>query len=261
MKLEYPIGQPFGANYVSWYAEHGLKGHTGVDYQSKYGDPVHSLFEEEYVYKVLDKDHPANDGSGYTAVFTIVDNGIEVFEFQYGHGDPLVKVGDIIKQGTVVMTEANHGDVWSGATKITKAMQDAGDQRGFHIHAQKRLLKKDKVKKDGVWYITGQDGVTPLCINGCYFTVLYPQNGYNGCVDFMAPLFNRDLYFGCRGYDVWCLQNFLKARGFLDILDTTDYFGNQTRLAVIAFQKANGISPLLGYCGKVTRNLINQILQ
>ena len=259
-KLEYPISQPFGANFNNSYINSGLKGHNGVDYAGGYGSPVHSLFEQEYVYKILDKDRLANDGSGFTGVFTLIDNGIEVFEFLYGHGDPKVTVGQICHRGDVIMTEANHGEVYSNGTRITLEMQRAGDKRGSHVHAQKRILRKDRVRLNNTRYITGQDG-NALNHNGFYYAIPFYENGYVGCVDFTLPLFNRDLFLGCRGYDVQCLQNFLKARGFLDIEQTTTYFGFATKKAVSAFQKVNNISPIGGFCGFKTRSLINLNLQ
>ena len=221
-----------------------------------------SYFDEEYVYKVLTPENPANDGSGFTGIFTIVDNGIEVFEFLYGHCDPSVKVGDVIKKGQIIGTEANHGEVYTngGALRITLEMQKAGDTRGAHRHDQKRLLEKIKTFKAGRKYISAPTGEAYFK-DGHWYAIRNYDNGYSGCVNWLLPLFQRDLFLGCSGYDVLCLQNFLKARGYLQIEETTEYFGMKTKAAVTAFQKANGISPLLGYCGKQTRGLINNLLQ
>jgi hypothetical protein len=260
MKPEYTITQGFGLNYNNSYQTSGLKGHPGVDYSKCYGAPIHSLFDQEYVYKVLTVDHPANDGSGFTGVFTIIDNGIETFEFLYGHGDPQVKVGDILHKGDLVMTEGNHGQVFSGGIQITLTMQKAGDKRGTHVHGQKRPLYKHTFMRGGYSYLTGPDG-NAYCKDGVYYAYAFPNNGYAGCVDWTAPFFSRNLMLGMSGYDVQCLQNFLKARGFLKIDQTTDYFGKATLGAVSAFQKANGISPILGFVGEKTRQLINSILQ
>lgn len=259
MANEYQITQPFGMNFNDSYREGGLIGHSGVDEVGGYGKPYHCKHEQAYVYKVLTVDSPSNDGSGFTGVFTIIDNGIEVFEFLYGHGDPCVVVGDILYKGDLVMTEANHGKVFSQGVEITLAMQKMGDRRGSHAHNQKRPLIKHKTPLVGYVYLTGQDGKW-YQKDGFYFAYAFPRNGYNGCVDWMAPLFQRNLTIGMSGYDVKCLQNFLKARGFLKIEETTNYFGNQTRLAVIAFQKANNIIPLLGFVGPATRALLNKIL-
>lgn len=253
------VGQMFGANATGAYARDGLKGHSGLDNSCGYGTPIHSYFDEEYVYKVITEDQ-ANDGSGFTGVFTIVDNGIEVFEFLYGHCDPHVTVGQILTKGTVIGTEANHGEVYSGGVRITLEMQKAGDTRGSHRHDQKRLLEKLKQFKAGRKYISAPTGEAYFK-DGYWYAIRNYDNGYRGCVNWVLPLFQRDLFLGRSGYDVLCLQNFLKARGYLQIDETTEFFGPKTKAAVTAFQKANGITPLLGYCGKQTRGLINQLLQ
>jgi hypothetical protein len=258
MKTECMIGQMFGGNMTSTYKEKGWKGHTGIDNQCGFGTPIHSYFDQEYVYKVLTKSHPANDGSGFTGVFTIVDNGIEVFEFLYGHCDPSVNVGDTIKKGTIIATEANNGEVYQGGERITLAMQRAGDKRGAHRHDQKRPVYKVKELSTGE-YLTAPGGGLYQDAEGYYYKHVFQNNGYSGCVNWIMPFLNRNLTIGMSGYDVGCLQRFLKARGFFEG-ETTEYFGTKTLASVIAFQKANGITPLLGFVGPTTRGLINNIL-
>ncbi len=261
MKPECSIGQMFGGNATDTYKNGGLLGHTGIDNDCGFGSPIHSYFDEEYVYKVLDKEHPANDGTGFTGVFTIVDNGIEVFEFLYGHCNPSVTVGQILTKGTVLGTQANNGEVYgANGVRITLEMQKAGDHRGTHRHDQKRIVKKVKTWNNKDTFLSAMEGGS-FFKDGYYYQYVAPNNGYNSCVNWLLPLFNRDLYFGCSGYDVQCLQNFLKARGFLNIETTTLFFGLATKGAVSAFQKAHGISPTLGYVGKVTRELINNTLK
>lgn len=259
MKIEYPIAQKFGENFNNSYAQYGMKGHNGIDYDGGYGCVVHSVFDREYVYKILTVDAPANDGSGFTGVFTIVDNGIEVFEVLYGHGDPLVVVGQICHRGDAIMREANHGLVFSGGTQITLEMQKKGDKRGCHVHLQKRILRKDKVIKPSTQYLSDFHG-NLLCIDGYYFAIPFYNNGFKGCVDFTLPLFQKDLMLGSKGYDVGMLQRFLIARGFMQG-EVTEYFGQITIKAVAAFQKVNNILPLGGYFGFKTRALVNKILE
>jgi len=258
MKCSCNIGQGYGGNATATYKNGGLLGHTGVDNSCGYGSEIKSYFDTEYVYKVLTKERPANDGSGFTGVFTLVENGIETFEFLYGHCNPSVAVGQILTKGTVIGTEANNGEVYQDGVRITLDMQRSGDQRGAHRHDQKRILRKDKEMIPGVSYITDANGVFKK--DGYYYAIPYFKNGYAGCVNWLLPLFNRNLTVGMSGYDVQCLQNFLKARGFFQG-DTTDFFGRKTMAAVSAFQKANGISPVLGFFGQATRALVNSQLQ
>lgn len=250
-KTHCSVAQGFGGNATATYKNGGLLGHTGVDSSCNFGSEIKALWGNEYVYKVLTKENPSNDGTGFTGVFTIVDNGIETFEFLYGHCNPTVSVGQILALGEVLGTEANNGEVYSGGTRITLDMQKNGDTRGSHRHDQKRILTKHKIMLQGFSYLTDNNGA--FTKDGCYYAISYHKNGYAGCVNWTLPLITRDLFFGCVGYDVLVLQRILKKLGFLKIDECTDFFGPMTMRAVTAFQKAHGIAPALGYCGKITR--------
>lgn len=78
-------------------------------------------------------------------------------------------------------------------------------------------------------------------------TVSASAEGYN---------FNKNLTVGSRGADVTALQNRLATDGYFT-LAATGYFGNVTKTAVKAFQTANGISPVSGYVGPLTRAALN----
>ncbi|MEK7601818.1 MAG: right-handed parallel beta-helix repeat-containing protein [Patescibacteria group bacterium] len=70
--------------------------------------------------------------------------------------------------------------------------------------------------------------------------------------------FANNLTMGSTGNDVIELQKFLLSAGFSIPAGATGYFGGQTRAAVIAFQKARGITPAVGYVGPITRAVLNQ---
>lgn len=182
MKPECSIGQPFGGNATPTYSNQGLKGHTGVDSGCGYGSKIHSYWDNEYVYKVLTKENPANDGSGFTGVFTVVDNGTEVFEFLYGHCNPSVTVGQILTKGTVIGTEANNGEVYSNGVRITLEMQKAGNHSASHRHDQKRILKKVKEWNNKDQFLSAPNGGAYFK-DGYYYMIPDYNNGYNGCVD------------------------------------------------------------------------------
>ena len=76
--------------------------------------------------------------------------------------------------------------------------------------------------------------------------------------DKTAPtiLFSRDLFRGSRGDDVARLQKYLSAHGYYPEALITGYFGAFTQQAVMRFQKLNGISPIAGYAGSVTREML-----
>lgn len=219
MKPPCTISQPFGANATTTYAAGGLKGHTGVDSGCGFGSPIKSYFDKEYVYKVLTKERPANDGSGFTGVFTIVEENGEIFEFLYGHCNPSVMVGESITKGSIIGTEANNGEVYQDGVRITLEMQRAGDTRGSHRHDQKRLLRKDVFIQDNTTYLSGMDG-RPFFFNGTYLAIPEYRNGYNGCVNWVdivetkrQALF-KQMMFAVRDYQVEC--------GLLDFKGVTD---------------------------------------
>lgn len=253
-------GQPFGANYNPSYATNALLGHTGQDWACGYGTPIYSEFDG-VVYKVLTKEKPANDGSGFTGVFMIVNNGIECFEWLVGHCDPAVTEGTTVKKGDLIGHEANHGMVYAGNIQITLAMQAAGDTRGAHRHYQKRPVKPTLTLSQPSLSSTSdangsyRDGV------GQYYTIFNYFNGYAGCVDSSKPTFSRDLWIGSSGYDVWVLQRLLTKLGHYAYPEWTGYFGLITARALSAYQAEEGISPSVGYFGPKTRaDLIHYLL-
>lgn len=189
MKPECTIAQGFGGNATSAYKNGGLLGHTGVDHSCGYGSPIHSYWDKEYVYKVLTKENPANDGSGFTGVFTIVEQDGECFEFLYGHCNPSPNLlGTTIQKGTLIGTEANNGEVYSNGVRITLDMQKNGDTRGTHRHDQKRILRKDKSIQPNTRYLTTLGGGF-LFLNGFFYAIPNYNNGFNGCVDWTKPLY------------------------------------------------------------------------
>lgn len=146
------VTQLFNGNANPSYAGEGLRGHTGEDTANGYGTPIHCPFNM-YVYKVLTVDNPSNDGSGFTGVFGIVDNGIESFEYLIGHCNPTVVEGQNIKAGDVIGTEANHGLVYGPNGEVTLAQQKAGSHEGSHRHNQKRPVQKVLRTESGYSYL------------------------------------------------------------------------------------------------------------
>ncbi|MES2408931.1 MAG: peptidoglycan DD-metalloendopeptidase family protein [Patescibacteria group bacterium] len=86
---------------------------------------------------------------------------------------------------------------------------------------------------------------------------IIPANGSSGL------LLSRDLYLGITGDDVYALQVWLNNHGFVvsqsgagSIGNETRYFGSATRAAVIKFQIAHTIAPIVGYVGSITRRVL-----
>jgi peptidoglycan hydrolase-like protein with peptidoglycan-binding domain len=244
-------GQGFALNYNPSYHDGGLLGHTGVDVSCGWGTPVAAL-ADGYVYSTYPIEHPASDG--YTAVFTIVETPLEVFEMSYGHVSEIdCQIGQQVKVGDIIAKEGNHGTVYSGNTLITLAMQAAGDHRGAHRHYQKRPVIKTQTLH-GTALSTAEGTYRDEL--GNYYQVYDFENGFNGCVDWTQPLFPRDLFVGRSGYDVYLLQKAIVLEG-CGSFDPTGYFGVLTLAGAIALQKKHGISPTLGYVGPLTRAYLN----
>jgi len=72
-----------------------------------------------------------------------------------------------------------------------------------------------------------------------------------------AATFTMDLTIGSTGAEVTALQTWLIAGGYSIPAGATGYFGAQTQAALAAYQKANGISPAVGYFGPITRAKVN----
>ncbi len=79
-------------------------------------------------------------------------------------------------------------------------------------------------------------------------------------------ILSRNLAMGISGEDVRSLQKFLNQQGFnVSIIGLgsfgfeTAYFGPATKAAVIKFQIAKGIAPVVGYVGPITRGIISAI--
>ncbi len=68
--------------------------------------------------------------------------------------------------------------------------------------------------------------------------------------------FSKDLTVGSTGADVTCLQNALKAAGYMTA-NSTGYFGGLTRAGVVAWQKAMNVTPAAGYFGSKSRSAWN----
>lgn len=68
-----------------------------------------------------------------------------------------------------------------------------------------------------------------------------------------ACTFSKDLTMGSKGDDVTCLQTYLQGKGYFTYTGAKGYFGAITKVAVSAWQTANGVSPAAGYFGSISR--------
>jgi hypothetical protein len=80
-----------------------------------------------------------------------------------------------------------------------------------------------------------------------------------------SSIYTRDLDINMSGADVKALQQFLNKKGFIvskvgpgSVGNETELFGPATKAALIKFQKANNISPAMGYFGSLTREFVTK---
>ena len=191
--LKHPvIAQRFGQNDSPTYTASGLRGHTGIDLVTAYGDVVR-FAQDGRVYKFLNFNNP--DLQAYRAVCQIVDleGTDDCYEIHYGHcTKALCGIGSY-KTGDAVGTEGNIGVVTSKYRVVTTEEKAAGSTAGTHLHFQLRYCRKvtaiDTLKR----YLDDIDG-KPYFDGTYYYFVPNFENGYNGCIDPMPYM--TDMYAG-----------------------------------------------------------------
>jgi len=273
MKLVHPlksftISQWFDENATSIYKEWGLKGHGALDYDIPYGTPIYAALDAE-VYTVLNKDN--SDLSKYRGVFQIYDEpeGIISYEIGYGHcSDIIATPGLNAKVGDLLAKVGNTGDVFVGGVYVSKEEKMRGSKLGAHLHFQVRKCKRVKRTIKGKYYLSDANGKFKR--NNMYYEYFDYGNGYNSCVDpaqFFSDDFKflNDLKLGDTHPDVIRLQKRLNLNSKTQVAiigpgssgSETDYFGQKTKDAVIRFQRINGIMPMSGFFGPLSRNRMN----
>jgi len=184
------ISQEFDKNATSIYREHGVLGHTAIDWDIPHGTPYPFCADESYCYSVINKDNP--DPMRYRAVFTLVETQNGVYEVSYGHCDKIyAEVGKTYRAGEILGTVGNTGDVFAGGRYVTREEKLAGSTAGSHAHApQVRPVKKVVSLTQGKQYL--YDGFGLFKKDGYYYEIIDYDNGYNGCID-PEPFFNQYL--------------------------------------------------------------------
>ncbi len=90
----------------------------------------------------------------------------------------------------------------------------------------------------------------------------YPINFKFNEIEALAPkyTFTKNLSLGMTDPDIKFLQDILKYEGLMaNNLQSTNYFGNITKNALIAYQNKNSISPAEGFFGRLTREKMNAV--
>lgn len=154
--------------------------HPGVDYSNGWGSPVYSD-NFGIVYKVI---KPNMSPSGWCGVYYLCPSDeygwVEVCQGHLSH--VAVKVGQVVREGTIVGLEGNKGEVYSNGERITKAMQEAGDKRGHHVHEQYRPVRQVRKVKSGKHYLNDASGARYRDADGYYYEIIF-DNETKGCIN------------------------------------------------------------------------------
>lgn len=102
------ITQPFGANYVNFYAQLGLIGHNGIDYRAAIGTPLFAAHSGEVVVSGV-------DGDGGKCIEIITTNNGEGYKTIYYHlSGMVVQVGQKVVSGQLIGYTGNTGKYTTG---------------------------------------------------------------------------------------------------------------------------------------------------
>lgn len=176
------ISQRFGENRLPIYKERGMLGHNGIDFASKYGEPIYwpCVDYEGMVYQ-----HHIDTAGGY-GIDILAKTEDKVYKLRFWH---LVKGGDMPRIGTTLST----GDLVGYA-------DNTGHSKGNHLHFG---LKPQVIDKFG------------------NYRNEFPDNKYYGAIDPM-PFYNniyvRDYMVNLTGQVtilkriIYLIKNFISGR-------------------------------------------------
>lgn len=101
-----------------------------------------------------------------------------------------------------------------------------------------------------LWQLGGSVGPEPAQPSFCRDNTIVPAP---------CPVITRNLTIGSKGPDVTALQQYLIEEGLLDQDGPSGYFGNLTKAAVQAWQKANNVLPNNGFFGPASRAILDEL--
>jgi murein DD-endopeptidase MepM/ murein hydrolase activator NlpD len=107
------ITQPFGANYVDFYAKLGIAGHNGIDYRASTGTELR--FNIDTRGEVIEaSDHPTYGKK--IVIRTQGERTLQYYKHYYGHLlDFSVKAGDFVDTGDLLGHCDNSGVYTTGS--------------------------------------------------------------------------------------------------------------------------------------------------
>jgi len=102
------ITQPFGANFVNFYSNLGLKGHNGLDFRAKHGCPILASHAGKVAFSGTDGE------GGISITLEFIKNG-EGFKTIYYHLlNVNVAIGEKVRAGDIIGFADNTGKYTTG---------------------------------------------------------------------------------------------------------------------------------------------------
>lgn len=194
---------------------------------------------------------------------------------KWGSGYTTINDGDIntlkqaiVREGMITISLAHQGSKWS---RVTGKLKKPETIDGRHYIALYGYEDKDS---DTVFYFRnswsekwGDKG------NGQFNWSDYKTFSYDAIAFTDVPndliekakntqyMFTTSMRLGVSSVEVKKLQERLAQEGFYTHPQFTGYFGQITKAAVIAYQKAKGIKPADGLVGPITRAKLNEVVK
>lgn len=236
------ITQRFGNSNPTLY---GTMGHNGLDMRTYHGEPVYASHDGLASYQVDDK-----GGHGVVIITDKeydYDGGVSFMKTIYWHlCDPLKepKFASPLADKTG-FTKVKCGDLIGYA-------DNTGHSTGDHLHFGLKPVAKDE--SWGSWYNLAQ--------NNGYYGAIDPQP-YLPKIELSTYKHEVSLRVGSKGHAVKELQKDLETLGYY-IGKVDGIYGNQTKVAVLAFQVAYRVckpyeSAYGYYFGPKTRKELNAL--
>lgn len=229
-------------------------GHNGWDIVRPHGDPLFCVQGGKVVERLIN-----DNGYGKHIKILATDGN----EWVYGHMSRIdVDLNQFVAGGQQIGLIGNTGFVVSGSTPYWANNPYAGTH--LHLGVRKVVIALPGSSYN-LQYQTG-DRVTVLNFN----------NGTKGAVEFFPTdfegytpppkpkyKFTKDLEYGMTDPDIKQLQEILKYEGLFSG-ETTQYYGDKTAKAVLAYQQKYGLVTTWQaltyrgrYCYTITRTHIN----
>lgn len=227
------------------------KGRGSLDF-SLLGNDV-TLSEQDYAHPAITPTMTANAaqtlGYGYGFIADLTFNGIKQFIANHGPCIILLQVGD------EWWTAANGTGSWA-----EKDILPLGPPK---LVVSGHFVVLHSYDENYIYFLNSWGNTWGRAGHG-YFGANY-MPFVNDVGALFSLVFNKDLYLGLNDSDVKLLQQTLNKNPLTQVAITgagspgqeTSVYGPLTKAAVIRFQRLNNISPQSGYCGPLTRAVLN----